>query len=254
MKNEKTKRIILTSSTVIISVAFTTVFFLTISYLIPMITWSVPISRPFDRSAIISFSSDDGTSNEANTAIIMRECGYRCTFYVASSNIGRSGYMTYDQLRQLELDGFEIGSHGATHIKLTMLPLIDAIKEMTESKAILESQGLHVNCFSFPYGSHNSTLDDIANRTYDYVRYNYTSLTNGVHELINQAVFNKDWINLVFHGVNPSGHILKDNQPTDLNLREILTYVAQSSTPVLTQIQAHYLNQVEVSINTKMRT
>jgi len=227
------------------SVVLTSAVFLTASYIVPLIMWSVPISRPFDRSAIISFSSDDGGLDELNTAIIMRESGYRMTFYVVSSFVGLSHYLDYDQLLRLQSQGFEIGSHSTSHAKLTTLPLANATKEIVDSKEILESHGLRVHCFAFPYGLHNATLDAVADQIYDYVRYNYTGLSDSVYGAIDQSISNKTWLNLNFHAVNAWGYILHDNHAIDLNLRDVLTYLAQRNVPVLTQIQAYYLNETE---------
>jgi len=228
------------------SVVLTSTVFLTVSYIVPIITWSIPISHPFQRSAIVSFSSDDGGLDDLNSAIIMRESGYRMTFYVVSSFVGLPYHLDYDQLLTLQSEGFEIGSHSTTHAKLTTLPLANATKEIVDSKMILESHGLRINCFAFPYGLHNAALDVVANQTYDYVRYNYTELSTSVYGLIDQSISNETWVNFNFHGLNSWGHVLYDNHPIDLKLRDILSYLGQRSVPVLTQIQAYYLNQIEM--------
>jgi peptidoglycan/xylan/chitin deacetylase (PgdA/CDA1 family) len=229
-----------------ILVVLTSVLFLTASYIVPLITWSVPISQPFNRSAIISFSSDDGGLAELNTAVIMRECGYRMTFYIVSSFVGLPYYLDYDQLLQLQSQGFEIGSHSTTHAKLTTLSLANATKEIVDSKALLESHGLRIHCFAFPYGLHNITLDTVADQTYDYVRYNYTGLNENAYRAIDCSISNKTWLNFNFHSVNAWGYILYDNHTLELNLRNVLSYLAQRNIPVLTQIQAYYLNEIEV--------
>jgi len=228
------------------SAVLTSAIFLTVSYIVPMITWSIPVSRPFERSAIISFSSDDGGSDDLNTAIVMRETGYRMTFYVVSSFVGLPYHLDYDQLLKLQSQGFEIGSHGTTHARLITLSLANATKEIVDSKTTLESRGLHINCFAFPYGVHNNTLDLIANQTYDYVRYNCTGLGSSVYEAIDQSISNKTWVNFNFHGVNAWGHVLYNGHSIDLHLRDVLSYLAEHSAPVLTQIQAYYLNKTYI--------
>lgn len=228
------------------SAILTSTIFLTVSYIVPMVTWSVPISRPFERSPIVSFSSDDGGADELNTAIIMRESGYRMTFYVVSSFVGLPQYLDYGQLLKLQSQGFEIGSHSTTHAKLTTLPLANATKEIVDSKTVLESHGLHINCFAFPYGLHNATLDAVANQTYDYVCYNYTGLNRSVYGAIDQSISNKTWVNLNFHALNTWGCVLYDGHSVDVQFRDVLSYLAQRSVPVLTQIQAYYLNQTYI--------
>ena len=228
---------------VICTAVLTTTVLLTTTYMVPFITWSRPVSRPFERSAIISFSSDDGRSSDLNSANVMREYGYRMTFYVTSSMVGRTMYMDYGQLLKLQSEGFEVGSHGVTHADLTALSFADATKEIVDSKAVLESHGLRVNCFAFSYGLHNRTLDAIANRTYTYVRYDYCGLTGAAYSIIDEAIADKTLVNFNFHGLDAWGNVLLNGRPIGLKLSAVLDYLNRCSVPVLTQIQAHYLDE-----------
>ncbi|HEX8923979.1 MAG TPA: polysaccharide deacetylase family protein, partial [Patescibacteria group bacterium] len=63
------------------------------------------------------------------------------------------------QLTSLVRSGCDIGSHGATHSRLTLLPLNLAKTEISASKTTLENLlGCPVNYFSFPKGSYTPQL------------------------------------------------------------------------------------------------
>lgn len=179
-------------------------------------------------------------------AIIAREWGCRMTFFVVTDNVSRPGYMGWDDLLKLQSEGFEIGSHSLTHAKLTTLPLANATREIIDSKTVLESHGLHINCFAFPWGLHNSTLDAIASRAYDYVRLNYSTISSGIYGVIDAAIANKTWLNINFHSINVYGNVLSDNNPIDIKLVDVFRYLNERSVPVLTESQAYYVNQAMI--------
>lgn len=221
---------------------------ITLLILAPIITWSVPIIKPFEKDTIISFSSDDGQSNEIYTSNIMIEMGYRCTFYVITEKIEQYNYLSWNQLINLQTKGFEIGSHTLNHSKLINLSLSDSINQIKNSKIALENHGLHINSFSFPYDLSNSTLRKIANETYTYVKYNYTTITNSLnlYQIIDDSIVNKTLLNLNFHTVNPMGNILYNNHYTKFKLMDILSYLNQKNIVILTNIQAYYINLIMV--------
>lgn len=78
-----------------------------------------------DRKAAISYTFDDGLQDQYTLAYPeMRKRGIRATFAIIGSKVGGSmkatncpkvPVMTWDQLRQLHADGFEIASHGWAH-------------------------------------------------------------------------------------------------------------------------------------------
>lgn len=62
-------------------------------------------------------------------------------------------FMTWDDIRKLSADGFEIGSHGHSHSRLTECPPSELAREIAYSKERIESEtGSKVEAFSFPHG------------------------------------------------------------------------------------------------------
>lgn len=82
---------------------------------------------------------DDGLESDYAIALpILQEQGIAATFFVTANNIGRSGYLKAEQVREMAVAGMEIGSHGLEHQYLVTLPRVAAEREISESKDRIE--------------------------------------------------------------------------------------------------------------------
>lgn len=102
---------------------------------------------------------------------VLREYSIPAMFFVVSNFIGKiSEWDVYKQphmgkaeLSELLSNGFEIGSHTATHPDLTRLSPRDIKRELITSKKSLEDMfGVEINYLSYPFGRFNSTVQQIA--------------------------------------------------------------------------------------------
>jgi len=107
---------------------------------------------PPGRSVAITF--DDGCETDLLVAApILRQAGFNATLFITSGKLGRLGYLSSVQLKELHGVGFEIGSHSMTHAYLTDLDDAGLRREMCESKTQLEQIiGQPVEHFSCPGG------------------------------------------------------------------------------------------------------
>ncbi len=65
--------------------------------------------------------------------------------------------MTWDQLREMQAAGMEIGSHGVSHRMLAKLPHADMLAEVACSKETLDRELAHpAEVISYPVGGSNS--------------------------------------------------------------------------------------------------
>src|ERR1043166_6236910 len=99
----------------------------------------------------VVFTFDDGCETDFTVAApLLAEAGFGATFYVTVAHLGRRGYMSERQLRELSEAGFEIGSHALTHSYLHDLPDERVRAEVAESKERLEQLtgrgGRHFSC------------------------------------------------------------------------------------------------------------
>lgn len=121
---------------------------------------SFPTRKLPEKPVIITF--DDGYDNAYNEAYpLLKANGQIGVFYIISSYIGREGFLTAIQIKELSDNKMEIGSHTADHIDMTQLSADKLYYEVTESKNRLESIiGRKVRSFCYPSGKHNDTVDD----------------------------------------------------------------------------------------------
>lgn len=72
-------------------------------------------------------------------------------------------HMTWDQVRELEKDGIEIGSHACSHKILTELAREEVIEELAKSKASIEKNvQAVVKSIAYPNGDYSDLIGDVA--------------------------------------------------------------------------------------------
>ncbi|MFA6366580.1 MAG: polysaccharide deacetylase family protein [Candidatus Hydrogenedentales bacterium] len=111
-------------------------------------------------AALVTF--DDGDlSMYAIAYPLLKEYGIEATFFVISGFVGEIGYMNWSQIREMaryrDSSGnklFTIGSHGVSHRFLGDVDQSALIKELTESRAAIESNtGEPAQYLALPFGS-----------------------------------------------------------------------------------------------------
>ena len=114
------------------------------------------------RTAMITF--DDGYEETATIAApLLRTYGFCATVFVAPEELGRPGFMNWEQVAALSRDGFAIGSHTLHHTFLPSVSLERARQELVESKRVLEERLQQpVRWLSYPIGGYTSGIQAIA--------------------------------------------------------------------------------------------
>jgi peptidoglycan/xylan/chitin deacetylase (PgdA/CDA1 family) len=113
-------------------------------------------SQPESPAVVITF--DDGCETDLLCAApLLRQADFGATFYITVGFLGKTGYLSVSQLRELCDQGFEIGCHSWTHPYLTDLDLKELHREIGDAKSRLEEiTGRRVNHFSCPGGRWDS--------------------------------------------------------------------------------------------------
>ena len=126
------------------------------------VTEALESSNAKQRGIAITF--DDGSETDFTVAApALRETGFNATFNVVLDFLGRRGYLSIAQLRELSRLGFEIGCHSMTHTYLTDLGPDRLHFETVEAKDRLEQLiGRRVDHFSCPGGRWNRRVSEIA--------------------------------------------------------------------------------------------
>lgn len=116
------------------------------------------LEKPLPEKPII-ITFDDGYDNAYGDAFpLLKEQGMKGVFFIVTDYIGKSRYMTEEQIKILTDEGMEIGAHTVHHSDLTKLGKAEQWLELTESKKRLEAlTGKAVTAFCYPAGQHNAT-------------------------------------------------------------------------------------------------
>jgi peptidoglycan/xylan/chitin deacetylase (PgdA/CDA1 family) len=122
---------------------------------------------PEGRNVAITF--DDGSETDLLAAApILLQTGFNATLFITCGRLGKLGYLSVSQLKELSSQGFEIGCHSMTHPYLTDLDAAGLRCEICEAKTQLEQIiGQPVEHFSCPGGRCDRRVVSVA-RTAGY--------------------------------------------------------------------------------------
>jgi peptidoglycan/xylan/chitin deacetylase (PgdA/CDA1 family) len=114
------------------------------------------------RPIVITF--DDGSETDLIAAApALKQSGFNATFYVIAGRLGKRGYLSEQQLRELSDEGFEIGCHSMTHRYLSELNENGLRVEVVEAKKRIEQIiGRRVASFSCPGGRWSAQVARVA--------------------------------------------------------------------------------------------
>ncbi|HEY5236375.1 MAG TPA: polysaccharide deacetylase family protein, partial [Rhabdochlamydiaceae bacterium] len=179
------------------------------------------------------------------------------TFYVSSGLLGKTGYLTKEQVIELSQKGNEIGSHCVTHRDLKKLSWSEIENELLESKLTLEdllqSPVVH---FAPPFGSiHPQSMHLIqkyyqssrtitrglnTKRTNRYFFHAHTVLDRtslmDVERWVDKAIAENKWIILVYHHIDATEGIVSMSSKA---FEDHLKMIQSKNISVKTLGQAH---------------
>lgn len=108
---------------------------------------------------------DDGYIDFYTIAFpILRRFNFYAVSFIPTSLVGGGYYMNWDQIKEIQSSGLvTFESHTVTHANLAGLGYQAVLKQMVDSKNILQSQtGYPVNFVAYPYGISNANVQKAA--------------------------------------------------------------------------------------------
>jgi peptidoglycan/xylan/chitin deacetylase (PgdA/CDA1 family) len=108
-----------------------------------------------ERAVILSF--DDGYEDNYRLAYpLLRQYRMTATFFVVANLVGQPGYMTWEQLREMQRHGMSIESHSLDHLDLSIQPRAELQRQLFESRRKLDlNLPRPVRFLAYPSGAYN---------------------------------------------------------------------------------------------------
>ena len=113
----------------------------------------------------IGLSIDDAYGSVYEKAWpLLREANIPFTLFISTDVVDRqaTGYMSWDQIRELESSGVTIGSQTKSHKHLPLISIEDAKQEIDKANVRIKREiGLRPDLFAYPYGEYNSSVREL---------------------------------------------------------------------------------------------
>jgi peptidoglycan/xylan/chitin deacetylase (PgdA/CDA1 family) len=174
---------------------------------------------------LITLWFDDAWKTQYTVAYpIVEKYGFKAAIAVSSNYPGYEDYINWNELRELQTNGWEVSAHSINHDCSYNLKGTEYIKsEIVKSKEKLIQEGLDIKYYVTPCGVESKEIVDIVKQNYQGFRkigYNINSLpvkdsynlvvipadgTNTLGEIyrwIQQAKDKKQWLILMFHQID----------------------------------------------------
>ena len=115
----------------------------------------------------VSITIDDGYKDNVEAINILSKYNIPFTLFISPVFLNKEKYLSNDDVKDISLiDKSEIGTHGYTHTRLSVLDYKKQLGELSKSKKILESLiNSKIDCISYPHGSYNSDTLELVKKT-----------------------------------------------------------------------------------------
>ena len=110
------------------------------------------------KGIIITF--DDGNLSDYTIAIpLLKAYSMTASFYPVIADMGKEEKINWNQLREINAQGHEVGSHSINHLDMLRLSPEEQTYELTNSKKTLEQKlEQEITVFSVPFGRYNRRI------------------------------------------------------------------------------------------------
>lgn len=145
---------------------------------------AISIPRKDGQIPIVITFDDGYLDNHTNAFPVLKKFGFSATVYVITNYVGsdsnsvsaefprRRGnlagtaskriFLNWDEIIEMHRTGIEIGSHTATHSRLTTVNRETVASELIQSKEAIEKKlGISCNSFCYPGGMWNGQIEEL---------------------------------------------------------------------------------------------
>ena len=156
--------------------------------------------RRFPHNNVVITFDDGYVDNYVYALPILKEYHYPFMLAIISDLIGKEGFLTWDQVKEMAQAGAIIVSHSRTHAYLPMVSREKQYDEIVNSKKIIEQKlGIRVKYFVYPIGGFTGDIKKIVKEA----GYEAAFTTNRGYDRYNKDVYELDRIRFGKHKPNP---------------------------------------------------
>ena len=113
---------------------------------------------------------DDGyRSFYENGLPLLEEFGYMATLYINTANVGHGDYLSWDEIRDADKRGIEIGNHSHAHghfldYEYPEIRKAQFFTDLNMAQTIFfDSLGYSPDLYSYPYGEYDNVMKEVLN-------------------------------------------------------------------------------------------
>ncbi len=142
--------------------------------------------KSFPRKSVVLTFDDGFRDNYDNAFPVLKQYQFPVTMFVVISFLEHSGFLTWEQIKIMKEEGISIESHTMTHAYLPDFSKEEIVRELKESKRILEEKlGQPVLYLAYPIGGFNREIE----RLVEEAGYKAAFTTNRGYDRFNKDVY-----------------------------------------------------------------
>jgi len=116
---------------------------------------------------LVSFLFDDGRIEDWTLIKpIFEEKDVPSNVALITDRVGKNGYLSWEQAKDLKSLGWSVISHTANHDRELLENEVDIDREFYEARRVLKKHGLDYDILAYPFGETNDKIFDAARRYY----------------------------------------------------------------------------------------
>ena len=123
---------------------------------------SIREKKPLPQKSVVITFDDGYEDNYANAIPVLKQYHFPAIIFLVTDVVSKPGFVTWDQIKEMEKFGISFGSHTRLHTYLPSLDKAEQRNQIRGSKEILEQQlGHPVEYFAYPSGGFNDAIKEL---------------------------------------------------------------------------------------------